>query len=76
MLATESVYFPNIQQQKSARIDLQYSPLAPKKSTKKGVKDSSGSSDEDSCDRDSVASSVDSTAEEMFMDGLDSVLDR
>ncbi|XP_048053355.1 piggyBac transposable element-derived protein 4-like isoform X2 [Megalobrama amblycephala] len=36
------------------------------------------SSDEDLdiCDQDSVASSVDSTAEEMFIDGLDPVLDR
>ncbi|XP_067259544.1 piggyBac transposable element-derived protein 4 isoform X2 [Chanodichthys erythropterus] len=52
--------------------------MAPKKSTKNGVEESTGSSDEDTdiCDRDSVASSVDSTAEEMFMDGLDSVLDQ
>jgi len=42
------------------------------------VVDITASSDEDSdiCDLDSVASSVDSTAEEMFMDGLDPVLDR
>ncbi|XP_056092195.1 piggyBac transposable element-derived protein 4-like isoform X2 [Rhinichthys klamathensis goyatoka] len=52
--------------------------MDPKKSTENGVEDSTGSSDEDTdiCDQDSVASSVDSTAEEMFMDGLDSVLDR
>ncbi|ROI15988.1 hypothetical protein DPX16_14200 [Anabarilius grahami] len=52
--------------------------MAPKKSTENGVEDSTGSSDEDTdfCDRDSVASSVDSTAEEMFMDGLDSILDQ
>ncbi|KAL0204036.1 hypothetical protein M9458_002054, partial [Cirrhinus mrigala] len=31
--------------------------------------------DLDACDQDSVASSVDSTAEEMFIDGLDPVLD-
>ncbi|XP_056092191.1 piggyBac transposable element-derived protein 4-like isoform X2 [Rhinichthys klamathensis goyatoka] len=75
-LRTEAVVYGPQPQQKSARIDLQYFPMDPKKSTKKGVKDSTGSSDEDICDRDSVASSVDSTAEEMFMDGLDSVLDR
>ncbi|XP_039530913.1 piggyBac transposable element-derived protein 4-like isoform X1 [Pimephales promelas] len=63
-------------QTKSARIDRQYFQMNPKESTKKGVKDSTGISDEDICDQDSVASSVDSTAEEMFMDGLDSVLDR
>ncbi|XP_048053344.1 E3 ubiquitin-protein ligase TRIM39-like isoform X2 [Megalobrama amblycephala] len=68
--------------QKSAMIDLQYSLqyslMAPRRSTKNGVEDSTGSSDEDMdiCDRDSVASSVDSTAEEMFMDGLDSILDQ
>jgi len=50
--------------------------MNPKESTGNGV-DSTGSSDEDPiCDLDSVASSVDSTAEEMFMDGLDPVLDR
>ncbi|XP_039530915.1 piggyBac transposable element-derived protein 4-like [Pimephales promelas] len=50
--------------------------MNPKESTGNGV-DSTGSSDEDPiCDQDSVASSVDSTAEEMFMDGLDPVLDR
>jgi len=76
LLATESVFSPNIQQKKSARIDRQYFQMNPKESTKKGVKDSTGISDEDICDQDSVASSVDSTAEEMFMDGLDSVLDR
>ncbi|XDV14750.1 hypothetical protein PO909_014946 [Leuciscus waleckii] len=55
-----------------------FSTMDPKKSTENGVEDSSESSDEDTdiCDRDSVASSVDSTAEEMFMDGLDPVLDR
>ncbi|XP_067259791.1 piggyBac transposable element-derived protein 4-like isoform X1 [Chanodichthys erythropterus] len=69
-------------QQISAMIDLQYSLqyslMAPKKSTENGVEDRTGSSDEDTdiCDRDSVASSVDSTAEEMFLDGLDSILDQ
>ncbi|XP_051761736.1 piggyBac transposable element-derived protein 4-like isoform X2 [Ctenopharyngodon idella] len=68
--------------QKSTTIDLQYSLqyslMVPKKSTENGVEDSTGSSDEDTdiCDQDSVASSVDSIAEEMFMDGLDSILDQ
>lgn len=31
--------------------------------------------DEDFCDQESVASSVDSTTEEMFLDGLDPFLD-
>ncbi|XP_067298892.1 piggyBac transposable element-derived protein 4-like isoform X2 [Pseudorasbora parva] len=63
--------------QKTTTADLQYSLMVSKKITESGVEDSTGSSDEDTyiCDRDSVASSVDSTAEEMFMDGLDSVLD-
>ncbi|XP_067298893.1 piggyBac transposable element-derived protein 4-like [Pseudorasbora parva] len=46
------------------------------KRTENGVKDRTGDEDTDVCDQDSVASSVDSTAEEMFIDGLDSVLDQ
>lgn len=49
-----------------------------KKITTNDVVDITASSDEDLdiFDQDSVASSVDSTAEEMFIDGLDPVLDR
>ncbi|XP_026123350.1 piggyBac transposable element-derived protein 4 isoform X3 [Carassius auratus] len=48
-----------------------------KKITTKVLEDVTASCDEDLdfCDLDSVASSVDSTAEEMFIDGLDPVLD-
>ncbi|KAK7166547.1 hypothetical protein R3I93_006338 [Phoxinus phoxinus] len=50
----------------------------PKKISTNDVVDVTASSDEDldMFDQDSVASSVDSTAEEMFIDGLDPVLDR
>lgn len=46
--------------------------------TENGMETRTASSDEDLyiCDQDSVASSVDSTAEEMFLNGLDPVLDR
>uniref|UniRef100_A0A673HNJ7 PiggyBac transposable element-derived protein 4-like n=1 Tax=Sinocyclocheilus rhinocerous TaxID=307959 RepID=A0A673HNJ7_9TELE len=51
--------------------------MDPKKSTENGVEDSVASNDEDLyvCDQYSVASSVDSTAEEMLRNGLDPVLD-
>uniref|UniRef100_A0A671QMK5 PiggyBac transposable element-derived protein 4-like n=1 Tax=Sinocyclocheilus anshuiensis TaxID=1608454 RepID=A0A671QMK5_9TELE len=51
--------------------------MDPKKSTENGVEDSVASNDEDLyvCDQCSVASSVDSTAEEMLRNGLDPVLD-
>ncbi|XP_016410996.1 piggyBac transposable element-derived protein 4-like [Sinocyclocheilus rhinocerous] len=52
--------------------------MDPIESTENGMENSTASSDEDLyiCDQDSVASSVDSTAEEMFLNGLDPVLDR
>ncbi|XP_057187839.1 piggyBac transposable element-derived protein 4-like [Triplophysa rosa] len=45
--------------------------------TKNGVLEATGCRDEDvdCCDQDSVASSVDTTTEEMFIDGLDPILD-
>lgn len=52
--------------------------MDPIESTENGMENSTASSDEDFyiCDQDSMASSVDSTAEEMFLNGLDPVLDR
>lgn len=54
------------------------SAVDPKKITTNDVVDITASSDEDLdiFDQESVASSVDSSAEEMFIDGLDPVLDR
>lgn len=51
--------------------------MDPKKSTENGVEASIASNDEDLyvCDQYSVASSVDSAAEEMLRNGLDPVLD-
>lgn len=58
--------------------DLLATAVDSKKNSTIAVEDIIISSDEDLdiCDQDSVASSVDSTAEEMFIDGLDPVLDR
>ncbi|XP_050967064.1 piggyBac transposable element-derived protein 4-like [Labeo rohita] len=52
--------------------------MDPDKSTENAVEDSTASPGEDLyiCDQDSVASSVDSIAEEIFLNGLDPVLDR
>ncbi|XP_016360078.1 piggyBac transposable element-derived protein 4-like isoform X4 [Sinocyclocheilus anshuiensis] len=63
--------------QTSATFDLLHSTAGPKKITTNVMEDVTASCDEDLdiCDLDSVASSVDSTAEEMFIDGLDPVLD-
>nr|XP_055061722.1 piggyBac transposable element-derived protein 4-like [Misgurnus anguillicaudatus]XP_055061723.1 piggyBac transposable element-derived protein 4-like [Misgurnus anguillicaudatus]XP_055061724.1 piggyBac transposable element-derived protein 4-like [Misgurnus anguillicaudatus]XP_055061725.1 piggyBac transposable element-derived protein 4-like [Misgurnus anguillicaudatus] len=46
--------------------------------TENGVEEAAGFNDEDLefCDEESVASSVDTTIEEMFLDGLDPVLDQ
>ncbi|XP_067298047.1 piggyBac transposable element-derived protein 4-like isoform X3 [Pseudorasbora parva] len=54
------------------------SAVEPEKNTTNDVVEiiSSSEDDLDICDQDSVASSVDSTTEEMFIDGLDPVLDR
>ncbi|XP_016103244.1 piggyBac transposable element-derived protein 4-like isoform X2 [Sinocyclocheilus grahami] len=60
--------------QTSATFDLLHSTAGPKKITTNDVT-ASCDEDLDICDLDSVASSVDSTAEEMFIDGLDPVLD-
>lgn len=45
--------------------------------TTNGVAEATGCTDEDldCCDQDSVASSVDTITEEMFIDGLDPILD-
>ncbi|XP_051761697.1 piggyBac transposable element-derived protein 4-like isoform X4 [Ctenopharyngodon idella] len=66
------------QRQTSTVADLLASAAEAKKNTAIDVENIIISSDEDLdiCDQDSVASSVDSTAEEMFIDGLDPVLDR
>uniref|UniRef100_A0A8C2C636 THAP-type domain-containing protein n=1 Tax=Cyprinus carpio TaxID=7962 RepID=A0A8C2C636_CYPCA len=63
--------------QTSATYDLRHTAAGPKKITTNVLEDITASCDEDLdiCDLDSVASSVDSTAEEMFIDGLDPVLD-
>lgn len=52
--------------------------MDPDKSTENAEEDSTACPGEDLyiCDQDSVASSVDSIAEEMFLNGLDPVLDR
>ncbi|XP_050967121.1 piggyBac transposable element-derived protein 4-like [Labeo rohita] len=61
----------------SATADHLHSAAGPKKNTTNFMKLIAFRSDEDldACDQDSVASSVDSVAEEMFIDGLDPVLD-
>lgn len=66
-----------MQQQTSATYDLRHTAAGPKKITTNVLEDVTAGCDEDLdiCDLDSVASSVDSTAEEMFIDGLDPVLD-
>uniref|UniRef100_A0A8C1SGL6 THAP-type domain-containing protein n=1 Tax=Cyprinus carpio TaxID=7962 RepID=A0A8C1SGL6_CYPCA len=63
--------------QTSATYDLRHTAAGPKKITTNVLEDITASCDEDLdiCDLDSVASSVDSAAEEMFIDGLDPVLD-
>ncbi|XP_042577232.1 piggyBac transposable element-derived protein 4-like isoform X4 [Cyprinus carpio] len=63
--------------QTSATYDLRHTAAGPKRITTNVLEDITASCDEDLdiCDLDSVASSVDSAAEEMFIDGLDPVLD-